>query len=274
MFTTQFSMKLRHVVAAVLVVGMLGGCASATDGQGSDDEAVNDPIEGFNRYLFEVNMGIDKLVLRPLAEVYRTALPDVVQNAVRNFMDNLRTPVVLVNDLLQGEFSRAWSTLARFGINSTAGGLGLFEVADGWGYQKHNEDFGQTLAVWGTGEGPYLMLPLFGPSNPRDAVGRVVDFFLDPLNWVLAGQSWAGVEGLGTAGRAANMARTGLDAADTRARNIETLDTIEKNSLDFYATVRSLYRQRRMDEINNGKPTGSSNVPTLSALPNPPAKTP
>jgi len=183
---------------------------------------------------------------------------------VRSFLNNLRTPVVLANDLLQGDLGRAWNTVARFGINLTT--LGFYDLAEDFGFERHDEDFGQTLGVWGVGEGPYLMLPGFGPSNPRDGIGRVVDYFLDPLNWYLPGQEWAGINGWGDAGELADTTRKLVDAVDARSRQIESLDEIERNSLDFYATIRSLYRQRRADEIRNGEASAQGFVPSISQI--------
>jgi len=244
--------------AALALIGGLAACATpAQDEQsGADDlfgaapvEDVNDPIEPFNRYIFEVNLLADKMLLRPIAEMYRVGLPDVVQDSVRNFLDNFSSPVDFLNSLFQGDFSNAWNTFARFGINTTAGIGGLFDVAGGWGFDARNEDFGQTLGSWGAGEGPYLMLPLLGPSNPRDGVGFAVDRFLNPIEWYLAGVPFSGDGGVANS---VPLALTGVNAVDSRSRNIEALDALEANSLDFYATVRSLYRQRRTAAINNG----------------------
>ena len=149
--------------------------------------------------------------------------------------------VILANDVLQGNMDRAGVTFLRAGVNSTLGIGGLIDVAAKWGYQRHSEDFGQTLAVYGVGEGAYLFIPLIGPSNPRDLVGWGVDFLFDPLTYVQWGDQWV-----------LPYARVGLDITDLRARNIETLDELESSSLDYYASVRSLYRQSRANEIRNG----------------------
>src|SRR5262249_46629897 len=142
-------------------------------------------------------------------------LPNFAQDGVRNALNNLRSPVVLGNDLLQGSMDRAGTTAARFFINSTLGIAGLFDVASEFGLVYHDEDFGQTLAVWGTGEGPYLVLPLLGPSNPRDLTGFGVDAVMDPWGWILPSHlEWI------------NYTRTGVQAIDTRARNLETLEHI------------------------------------------------
>jgi phospholipid-binding lipoprotein MlaA len=210
----------------------------------------NDGLEPTNRVIFDANMAVDRYTLKPVAFVYKEVVPKEGREAVGSFLDNLRTPVVFANDLMQFEWGRAWTTVVRFAANSTFGIGGLFDVAAGLGYQKHDEDFGQTLAVWGIQEGPYLMLPLFGPSNPRDALGRVVDSVLDPLSWVAP--DWA------------NYSRFGVSAIHYRAEHYDELNDLEKSSLDFYAAIRSLYRQKRNDEIRNGKPSA---VPSLSISP-------
>jgi phospholipid-binding lipoprotein MlaA len=206
----------------------------------------NDPFEGSNRFFFGVNQVLDELLLRPVAVVYRAVLPDFARDGVRNFMNNLNSPVIFANDLLQGEGDRAGTTLVRFGINSTIGIGGLFDVAKDLGHPYHDEDFGQTLAVWGAGEGPYFYFPLMGPSTARDFTGFVVDRGLDPLTYVNWGDDdWEFVP----------YARTALNVIDLRARNIETLDDIERSSVDYYASIRSLYRQSRADAIRNGAPS-------------------
>ncbi|MFD2264885.1 VacJ family lipoprotein [Lacibacterium aquatile] len=225
---------------------LLGACAS--------DPASNDPIEGVNRGVFAVNKAVDTVVVRPVAWTYREVMPDPFKDRLRDFLNNLKTPVVLANDLMQGNMDRAGVTFERFWINSILGLGGLIDIASSIGIPRHSEDFGQTLASWGVGEGPYLVLPLLGPSNPRDAVGLVVDYALDPLTWILpAGNN----QELG-------YARLGTDIIDTRSRLIKVTDDLEKNSVDYYATMRSLYRQRRAAEISNGKapmPTGMERGP-------------
>jgi phospholipid-binding lipoprotein MlaA len=209
-------------------------------------EDTNDPFEGSNRFFFDVNQVLDDILLRPVAEVYRAVLPDFARNGVRNFMNNLNSPVIFANDLLQGEGDRAGDTLVRFGINSTIGIGGLIDVAKDVGFPYHDEDFGQTLAVWGVDDGPYLYLLLMGPSSARDFTGFVVDRGLDPLTYVNWGDDgWEYTP----------IARTVLNVIDLRSRNIETLDDIERSSVDYYASIRSLYRQSRADAIRNGAPS-------------------
>ncbi len=251
------------VLAAFLLVALslTGGCATAPDP--ADKEAVaefneiNDPAEPTNRAVFGVNRGLDSALLKPVATVYRDATPQFFQDRINDALDNLRSPVIFLNDVLQGELERAATTLVRFIINSTLGLLGLNDIATELGIEGHNEDFGQTLAVWGVPEGPYVMLPLFGPSNPRDAIGMAVDFLIDPFN------IWAG----NTDRDFAVYARSGTRAVDLRAIHMEALDELEKSSLDFYASIRSLYRQRRANEIDNGKPSANMPAPGIGQGP-------
>lgn len=232
--------------AAMLSLVLLAGCATPPS---NDPEALeafkeaNDPLEPMNRYFFEVNQFLDEVLLKPFAGWYHLALPDPAEDGVRNFLRNLKSPVILANDLFQGEWSRAGTTVARFFINSTIGVGGFVDVASMMDMNYHEEDFGQTLAVYGAGEGPYLHLPIIGSGNPRDYSGRVVDYALDPLTWVGYAYNVSEI----------NTARTALETLDTRARNLEAIDELKKGSVDFYATVRSLYRQHRNDLIRNGE---------------------
>ncbi len=234
----------------------LAACATPPD----DPDAaagfaeVNDPLEPLNRAIFGFNLAIDKALLRPVSIAYRDVIPKPGRDGVRNFLDNLENPVVLANDVLQGSPQRAGTTVGRFAINSTIGIAGLLDVATGFGLERHDEDFGQTLGVWGFPEGPFLMLPILGPSPPRDSVGLVVDYFIDPLTYVFENND---VEWL-------SVVRYGVRAVDSRSRSIETLDEIERTAIDFYATVRSLYRQQRMDEIRNGEPSPLISVPEIT----------
>lgn len=255
--------RLFAVLAFLTALPLLAGCATAPDAKNAETLAefrqINDPIEPTNRAIFAFNRAIDAVILKPLAKLYRDFTPKIFQDTVGNILANLRTPVVLANDVLQGEGKRVGTTLARFVVNSTVGLGGTMDVASEMGLPRHGEDFGQTLAVWGVPEGPYLMLPLFGPSNPRDLVGLVADFFSDPINWYAAN----------TGREFITYSRTGTTGVDARASHMKELDDLERTSLDYYAAIRSLYRQRRADEIRNGR--GSSNTPTpgMSGLPPP-----
>jgi phospholipid-binding lipoprotein MlaA len=246
----NFKLKFERLVLATGAVAatlFMSGCATPPDP--TDEAAVeayneaNDPLEPMNRYFFEVNHVLDELLLKPFAGYYHTALPQFAQDGVRNAMRNLHAPTIFANDIFQGSFDRGGVTAGRFFINSTIGLGGLFDVADSFGMKYHDEDFGQTLGWYKVGEGPYLMLPILGPSNPRDVTGRVVDYALDPLTWVgyIYNVGWV------------NTLRGGLEGLDTRARNMQAIEELQKGSVDFYATVRSLYRQHRNDAIRNGE---------------------
>ena len=246
--------SLARVFGAVLCVAVLVGCAaSAPEGDAEAQAAIdetNDPIEPVNRAIFSFNQFADGILIKPLALMYRDLTPPPVRRGVRNMLSNLRTPVTLANDLLQGKGGRALVTGERFLINTTVGVGGLMDIASDWGIEGHREDFGQTLAEWGSGEGPYLMLPLLGPSNPRDTVGLVVDSVLDPFGYFIP-TKYA-------------ITRTLVRGIDERERVVDQLDEIERASLDFYATLRSLYRQRRADEIRDGKAAVIVPIPSLS----------
>lgn len=267
--TLKFSdwFRFRSLFTALAVMVLVTGCAtqpkSGADGSSaqSDDQLYeaeydNDPVELLNRFTFSFNLALDTFIFKPAAATYRFLLPTEVRDSVRNALRNLRTPVVLANDLFQGELDRAGDTIIRFAINSTIGILGLFDVADDMGYPYHDEDFGQTLAVHGAGEGAYLVIPILGPSSIRDGIGTLVDYFLDPLTYVA--QAYDAEDYL--------LARTAVAGIDKRSRYIETLDDMKKDSIDFYARIRSLYRQTRTNDINNGEDQGDSPTPGLYSL--------
>ena len=204
---------------------------------------VNDRLEPVNRVTFKFNEILHVLVLRPLAEIYKLILPDQGRIVVRNFLKNLRSPVVLANDLLQGEADRAWTTTQRLAINTTLGIGGLLDVADKWGIKSHSEDLGQTLAVWGVPDGFYLVLPIFGPSNPRDAFGKFSTSYIDPISYWLDNtdrDDWS-------------MARAIVGGVDEFAGVMNDLQKLKDASVDYYAALRSISRQKRNTEIRNGK---------------------
>jgi phospholipid-binding lipoprotein MlaA len=220
-------------------------------------EEANDPIEPLNRFFFQFNEAFYTMLLRPMAELYQALIPPPAREAVGNALDNVNSPVVLANDILQGEGTRAWETTERMAINSTLGLGGLFDVAEAWfDIEGHDEDFGQTLAVWGVGEGFYLVLPLYGPSSPRDAVGKlVVDSYLDPLGMWLDN----------TERTAESWTRKGLSAVDEYGGVMSELDQIKKTSVDYYAAIRSMARQKRGAEIRNGKEGKLPPIPDLGS---------
>ncbi|MEC6997131.1 MAG: VacJ family lipoprotein [Pseudomonadota bacterium] len=200
-----------------------------------------DPWENLNRGTFAFNQKFDKYLLSPVAKGYRFIFPSEIRTGVRNFLSNLSEPWTSVNSILQGDFTNTGNAIARFLINSTAGILGIFDVATEIGFEKQKEDFGQTLAVHGVGPGPYLMLPFLGPSTLRDALGKITSLYADPVTLALERNDkdqwiWIG------------MAVKGVDF---REQNLEKIDNLNATSVDFYATLRSLYLERRSSMIRN-----------------------
>lgn len=254
------SMARAWMLSGILAIALaLTGCASASSSAGDPPqdksaadnganileadqpgEGDNDPLESVNRAIFEFNDAADRFVIRPLAVAYRDTVPDPAQRGIHNALDNLRDPIVFANDLLQGDLDGAGVTLTRFLVNSTIGIAGLFDVADDWGLHRHDQDFGLTFASWGIGDGPYLVLPLLGPSNPRDGTGLLVEFFTDPFS-IIASNNDADY---------LNYIRYGLTTLDQRSRVIDDLDTVRNTSLDYYAAIRSLYQQHRTQQID------------------------
>jgi len=229
---------------ALAAVLSLGACATVpTDPTArAEFDGANDPAEPTNRQVFAANQFVDRNALQPVARGYQDYVPGGVRRGIHNFTSNLAQPGVAVNDLLQGNASRAWNTTQRFAINTTVGGAGLFDVATGWNRPSHQADFGQTLGVWGVEPGPAVTVPLLGPSNVRDAVGTVGGFLTNPVNLLTGG-----------AGAAVNLATGGLGAVDGRAGLLGTTDSLEKGSLDYYATLRSVSAQRRAALVQEGR---------------------
>jgi phospholipid-binding lipoprotein MlaA len=234
----------------------------------------NDPFEPLNRKTFELNQFLDRILFRPIAKAYVFALPQLARNGVHNFLDNLKEPTLFLNNLLQGELKRAGITVTRFVCNSTIGLAGFIDAAGQSGLPRQNADFGQTLFVWGVKSGPYLILPIFGPSNPRDAIGQGVDSYADPLT-ILANDH--GLSEIMTG-------RLVLGGVDDRAQVLDVLDDLEKNSVDFYAELRSMSQQHRAAELRHGEtPQETPNnlyndpgatAPAASPAPAPPAPAP
>ena len=237
--------KVLRAAALAMFLASLAACATPpTDPAArAEFERTNDPIEPFNRRVFAFNLYLDDYVAKPVARAYRNNVPEFFRDRFRDFYANVTAPVTFINDVLQNESARAAETATRFTVNTFMGIGGLWDVAGQYGLKRHKEDFGQTLAVWGVKEGPYLMVPFLGPSNPRDLAGKVVDNFLNPISY---GISHVGVAWL-------EIVAGVLDVVDNRASLLEPMDELRRTSLDFYAAVRSLYRQNRESEISNGK---------------------
>ncbi len=253
----------RFLTFLALVVVGLSGCATrppASDPDAlADYKQTNDPLEPTNRVFYAINNGLDTVILRPAALAYRYVVPGPVRDGIHNVLSNIGTPVQLSNDVLEGKPRRAGDTTMRFLINTTAGVLGIFDVAKKWGYPDHDADFGMTLALWGVPEGPFLFLPVLGPSDPRDAVGFAGDMALDPFTWMGPPSS--------TGLTAFKWTRFGLNAVDSRERVLDALDSIKKTALDPYATFRSLYRQHRHAQIEELRNDHRATVPVWFAQP-------
>jgi phospholipid-binding lipoprotein MlaA len=220
-------------------------------------EQRNDPLEPLNRRIFDANQFLDSILLRPAAKVYVFTVPEDARAAIRQVLDNMKEPTLVFNNALQGEFARAGISLGRFAINSTVGFGGIIDVATLSGIERQPADFGQTLFVWGLPSGPYLVLPILGPSNPRDALGMAVDSYADPFAILATAH---GVTELTTARLLAN-------GVDQRTRLLDLLDDLKKNSLDFYAQLRSLAQQHREAELHHGAPPAP--VPAAASEPAP-----
>jgi len=237
----------RRIGAAALsaAVAALAGCAPppADPASRAAYEAANDPLEPLNRKTFELNQFLDKIAFKPAAKTYLAVVPGDARTGIHHVLDNLKEPTLLFDNVLQGQFQRASITLGRFIVNSTVGFGGLVDVMSLNGIERQPADFGQTLYVWGLPSGPYLVLPILGPTNPRDAIGSAVDSYADPTTIVVNEKDVTEV----------TTSRFVIGGIEERASVIDVLDDLEKNSVDFYAEIRSLAQQRRATELRNGK---------------------
>jgi len=233
-------MTLRSLLplAALAASLLVSGCAT----KDPQSLAQNDPWEPTNRDFFAFDIKMDHAVLLPTAKAYRSVVPEPAREGVHNVLTNLNSPVVFANDVLQGDAGKAGTTFGRFVINSTVGLAGLIDIAAKAGLPAHDNDFGITLGKAGAAEGSYLVLPFYGPKPPRDLVGSGVDIAFDPVTYL----AWGG-------GNLYELVRTGLNVLDERTANIDKIESIERSSIDFYATTRNLYRQYRNAQINGDK---------------------
>ena len=239
-----FAAPLAMVSSAMVSSAMVSSARADTI------DVINDPFERLNRISFGAHQVIDKVVVRPIAIGY-TLIPEPARVIVTNVFDHWTSPVTLVNDLLQGNFDRFDTTAKRFLINLTAGLFGLFDVATEMGIEAHSEDMDQTLAVYGAPSGPYIFLPILGPTTPRHIIGRLADFNFVPIAYIDD-----------TNGR---VLANGINAINLRANLLDDIDNIEKSSSDIYASYRSFYRQNRVFEIDNGE-TSFDNLPDIDFL--------
>src|SRR3984957_3436226 len=232
-------MNRKNLLFVCLFGLVAAGCASASDQEAT---AADDPLEPMNRYFFDLNERLDRHAALPAATFYNDTLPNPARQGIHNFLDNLGGPVNIANDLLQTQFTNAGKAAARFVINTTVGVAGIFDVATGWGLPARNRDFGETLGGYGVPQGPYLVLPFRGPTAVRDIGGDYVDGFFSPLYYLHV--QYAGKQYVG-------LVKSTIGSVDSRANNIVTYRDIERASVDFYATMRDYYRQRRQRQVED-----------------------
>jgi phospholipid-binding lipoprotein MlaA len=237
-------MRRREVLPVLLG---LGACATGNEPTTNDP---NDPWERSNRRALDFNLALDDSVIRPTAEVYRVLLPEWLRTRIRNFLNNLEEPTMAANAILQARFLDAGRSVMRLFINTTAGAVGLFDVATAEGIAPVRADFGQTLYSWGVPDGPYLVLPLVAPNNVRDMVGSIVDTFGSPAG---IATSFAFAE---VTAQLIGIGRGMLGSLDFRAENLDELEALRRDSIDFYARLRSVIRQRRNAELGRAAETG------------------
>lgn len=241
--------KLVMILSCLLLAFSVSACSSTSRVSTSyESEEISDPFEATNRVVFAFNNFVDDALIHPLGKGYKAVVPEPARNGVSNFLRNLSSPVRFVNQLLQGDLGGAGNELFRTVVNTLVGVGGVFDVAGYEGYEHEPEDFGQTLAVWGVGEGPYFVVPFLGPSNLRDSTGFMVDGYADPLRHYL----------FNTDREAVYWARTGADYFDLRVSLIDLQEDLESNSIDYYAAVRSIYSQRRNAMIRDDDPEASA----------------
>ena len=245
---------MKKILITFLISFLLASSVSAdTDGENSlskKSKPVKDRFESLNRATFSLNQGLDKHIFKPIAESYRN-LPSPVRNGTSNALDNLSSLITIPNNILQGEFKSAGDNTGRFVVNTTLGILGIINVAEKIGFSEYEkEDYGQTLGKWGVGAGCYIVLPVLGPSTIRDAAGSFVN--------VLGGDPYYNASTHGNNEYLTDslyMKTKVVAGVDFRAKNLESIENLEKNSMDFYASVRSLYLQDRQQKIKNSNPT-------------------
>ena len=245
---SKYSAAKRLAIVLLPFFILLSGCKTLTD------VSSNDPLEPLNRSIFGFNEGVDQVILRPTAIAYKELIPDPIRSGIRNMLRWLNGPVIVMNDLAQANIDQAKKDALRFLMNATS--LGFIDIASDSDIKYKKEDFGQTLGFYGVPSGPYLVFPLLGPSNTRDAIGRVVDYFLNPFSYV----------GNTNSRTPYTVSKNTLSAVSFRSENFEQIDDLRSSSLDAYAKVRTIYRQQRRSAINNGKAPVNISVQDPSKL--------
>ena len=228
-------LKKMVILPLALVSISVSGCAKSDNTIYTGDIEIHDPYEDYNRAIFQFNDAVDDAVIHPVVRGYRTVTPEPARKGLRNVLRTLKSPVTLANEVMQGDVDGSANVVKRTIINVFVGGLGLFDVAGYEGIEYEQEDFGQTLGVWGVGHGPYLVVPILGPSSVRDYAGYFADGMMDPLRWYLMNvdKDWV------------YFTKVGLDYLTLRDDLMDVLTDLEASSIDYYAAVRSTYYQRR-----------------------------
>ncbi|MFP4313747.1 MAG: VacJ family lipoprotein, partial [Alphaproteobacteria bacterium] len=248
-FKTMRELKLLAVIGCLL----LGACASNKDPIYVGDIKVNDSYESYNRGVFAFNDAVSDAVIHPVIKGYRAVVPSPARKGVRNVLVTLKSPVTLGNQVLQGDIEGAGNVLKRTAINVLVGAGGLFDVAGYEGIEYEQEDFGQTLAVWGVDHGPYLVVPFLGPSSLRDYTGYFVDGLADPLRWYLFNIHEEGLY----------YTKVGMEYLDLRESLMDILEDLEESSIDYYAATRSIYYQQRQALIEDRARNKASIIPAF-----------
>src|SRR5258706_13893382 len=227
-------MRKFGVIGLFALTLLVAGCATTESGQDADAVTISDPFENVNRFFFALNQRLDRNAARPPAAAYQTTIPHSVRSGLHNLLDNLGGPVTVANDLLQIQFENAGIAAGRFLVNTTVGVAGIFDVASDWGMPARNRDFGETMGTYGVPPGPYLVLPFRGSTDVRDFAGNFVDGYVSPLRYVrYDGRNYVG------------WMKSTVGSMENRATNLVTLRDIERASVDYYATMRTLYLERR-----------------------------
>ena len=240
--------KRLKILAAVFVLSLV---VCSPQLVADEKYTANECFEKFSRGTLKFNQGLDKAIFKPIAKGYR-ALPVPIRVGTSNFVGNLRSLLTFTNNILQGDMKGAGNTAGRFAINTTVGIFGVFDPASKMGFEKKSrEDFGQTLGVWGADTGCYFVLPVLGPTTMRDSLGLVGNVFIDPIYHLTHNSETDVVIGNENLSEHNYYYYKGTDAVDFRSKNIESIDSLEKNSIDFYASVKSLYLQNRSQKISN-----------------------
>lgn len=240
--------RLPSISAAIVAALSLAACTTRSP----EALAEHDPFEPSNRFWFDATQKADKYVAKPVAQAYVAVVPEPARQGLHNVLNTINQPVVFGNEVLQGSPKRAATTLGRFVVNTTVGVAGMVDVATKIGLPDDDNDGGITFGKWGLPEGPYLFLPFLGPAPPRDLLGRVADNYMQPITWI----KFPGQHTL-------TYSILGANFIDVRAANLDTLDQIERTSVDFYATTRSLYRQHRAQQINGNQAPTPQNLPNF-----------